>query len=126
MKKFASLILLMSLVACGGPADGDPAGAGVAAAGEVTLCSCATDIPTTSARANACTALMEPMTPEELAVETMACRRTVPVPEGGPDMCYCMRAMNTDPTVMAMCEEIIPENMTPQEIGRKMVECSRQ
>jgi len=40
-------------------------------------------------------------------------------------MCYCMRAMNEDPTVMAMCEDIIPEDMTPREIGRKMVECSR-
>jgi len=125
MKQFASLILILSVAACGGPADTDPAGAGVAAAGDVTFCSCVTDVPTTSARLDACAALMDGKTPEDIAVEAMACRRSVPVPEGGPDLCYCMRAMNEDPTVMAMCEDIIPEDMTPREIGRKMVECSR-
>ena len=125
MKKW---IVLLSIVASAG-CDRAPASqtiqANERATGEVTICSCALNIPTTSAKADACAALIDSMPLEEYSRAAMACRDSMPVPEDGPDLCYCMKASPTDPELAAMCEKIVPENMSPREIGKKLYECSR-
>lgn len=122
MKRIIIPVLGLLIAACGGPSGG---GGDAATAADVTLCDCVTEISVTSARADACTALMAPMSPEELTVETMACREAVPVPEGGPDLCYCLSAIRADATVMGLCEDIIPKDITPREISAAMVDCAQ-
>ena len=126
MKKCIAAVVAILIAACGGSNEPESAMASEADAADVTVCSCISEPATTSARANACTELMDSMTPEEITTETMACRATSGVPEGGPDLCYCLQAINPDPSVAAKCQEIIPENMSPTEMAEKVAECSRQ
>ena len=53
----------------------------------------------TDERIEACIKLMDSMPAEEMSKRTVACRAAIPVPEGGADICYCLRAVGSDPKV---------------------------
>lgn len=125
MRILIPLLFVFAIAACGERTGTDAALASEGDNDKDSMCSCYTDVPTTGARAAACEAYMGSKTPEESANEMFACRAAMSVPEDGPDLCYCMRSSSTDPTIMAMCEEIIPDDWSPREIGRQLVACSQ-
>lgn len=94
-------------------------------ADEIDYCSCVNEPITTDAKAQICGNLMESMTPEESATRTFECRATLPVPDGGPDLCFCLRTTTTDPALAQACQALIPQNITPAELAAKMVECAK-
>ncbi|MEO0996153.1 MAG: hypothetical protein AAFX58_01425 [Pseudomonadota bacterium] len=125
MKLSTLLISVLAVAACGG-AD-DPPAAATADAGdaEVTFCSCTNEPIRTSAKANACAELMEPISPAEAAGKAIACREQLPVPDGGPDLCFCLRTMTRDPALQEACSAILPADVTPQRMTEMIVDCSR-
>lgn len=125
LKFFAILLATLAIVACGGPDDVDAIQAGEGSIVDVTMCSCVNEPILSNTKANACTHMMASKTPEEITLETMACRKTLDVPEGGPDLCFCMRTMSEDPGIRSACEAILPDDMSPREITAKLVECGK-
>lgn len=91
--------------------------------GDVSLCSCVNDPPTSGARVNACAEIMNSMTPEAVAGETLACRASMPVPEDGPDLCYCARSMSQDPAIIEACNALLPDDMSAREATEIVAQC---
>jgi len=125
MKLLATVLLAtLSVAACGGPDDSGMAGTGGDSDANVTFCSCVNEPATTDSKAAACGAMLNALTPEEAARKTNACRQQVPIPAGGPDLCFCLKSSSTDPDVVKACQAILDkENMTPREISNKVVAC---
>ncbi len=121
MKTIIILYTTITLAACNSSEEIKIADAGDT---EVDLCSCTNEPVSTSAKAQACGVLIESMTPREIAEKKVACRQDLPVPEGGPDLCFCLKTFTTDPVVAKACEAIIPKNITPEELVAKQVACS--
>ena len=119
-----ALTFAVTIAACGGTDDSGTGLVSESAAAEVTFCSCVNEPIRTDARANACNELMTSITPAEIASRTMACREAEGVPEGGPDLCYCLQTTTTDPLVAQACQELIPKNMTPTQLSAKIAECA--
>jgi hypothetical protein len=61
----------------------------------------------------------------DIATKAMGRRETLAVPEGGPDICFCLRTTSRDPNVLQQCESVIPEDWTPENLTKKIVECGR-
>ena len=121
MKIIMTLVIGALVVACGGADNPGPSSADV----DITFCSCTNEPIRTDAKAKACGALMESVSPEEAAGKVMACREQLPVPEGGPDLCFCIRTMSRDPEIGKACEALLPENMSPAEMAKLAVDCGR-
>lgn len=51
---------------------------------------------------------------------------TSDLPDGGPDLCYCLQAISPDPSDAAACKEIIPENISPAEMAEQIANCSKR
>lgn len=116
------VILAMATVAsCGGDGDSVATAAGEA----VDFCTCANEPIVTDARLKACSDLLESVSPEVAAGETMACRQDLPVPEGGPDLCFCVRTMSEDPEIHAACEALLPDDMAPLQLSRIVARCAQ-
>ncbi len=124
MKPLLTILVALLIAACGQSSDAGLAETSDTTATEETVCSCVNEPILTDAKANACEDIFSAMTPESIALQTMECRKSVPVPDGGPDLCYCIRAVQPDPEVWAMCEDLLPKDMTPAEISAKYVECA--
>ncbi len=126
MKTLIALSLTLFLVACGGPGDPGTMLVNESAAADVTICTCVNEPISTDERANACNALMNSMSAEDIATETVACRSALPVPDGGPDLCFCLQVMTPTAEIAAACEDIIPKNITPTQMAAKVADCARQ
>lgn len=74
-----------------------------------TLCDCVIHPPNTDAKLAACSRLIDSMDQGEMIRQTMACKNEVPVPEGGPDICYCMHGESEDPDVRGQCQALFEE-----------------
>lgn len=125
MRILLPVFIALFIVACSDSGEAQTAIAGGDSAGTVDFCSCVNEPLNTDARLKACNTMMNSMTPEESATRTIECRETIPVPDGGPDMCFCLRTTTRDTAVLKVCEALIPEDMTPRQLTEKMVECSR-
>ncbi len=125
MKAPTLLLLTLVIAACGGADDPQAAAAADNGDAEVTFCSCTNEPIRTSAKANACAALMEAVGPAEAASKAIACREQLPVPAGGPDRCFCLRTATQDPALQEACKAILPEDLTPRQMRDLIVECSR-
>lgn len=127
MKLVAVMIPLLTLVAaCGGDEDTGSTAMAQQATGseEVTYCSCVTEPEGSGARARACKALIDSMSPNESVEAALTCREKPPA--GGPDLCFCVQTSSTDPEIRKACEAIIPENLTRAKMTSLFVECSRK
>ena len=125
MKILATLLTTFIIAACGGQDDVSAARADGSSGSAVTMCECANEPLTTDARVNACNQLIASKTPEEVTLETMACNKVLEAPDDGPDLCFCLKTISEDPAIMAACEAILPDDMSPREISAKLVACSR-
>ncbi|HNP62669.1 MAG TPA: hypothetical protein PKH39_01980 [Woeseiaceae bacterium] len=125
MKIFVPVIVALLIVACGESENLQTTVAGEDRSGEVDFCTCVNEPISTNARHKACSELMNSMTPEESATKTFACRAALPVPDGGPDLCFCLRTTTSDVEIHKACQAIIPEDMTPTQLTVKMAECAR-
>lgn len=121
MRILIPVVVALFVMACGNSENSQT----VAAAGEIDFCSCVNEPLNTNARVKACGAMMNSTTPTESATKTMACREALPVPEGGPDLCFCLRTTSRDAELMAACEALIPDDITPLQLSRKTVECAQ-
>jgi hypothetical protein len=118
-------ILAVLVIACGDSGDSQVVQASEDAGSDVDYCTCVNEPINTNARHKACSALINSMTPEETAAKAIACRESLPVPEGGPDLCYCLRTTTSDVEILKQCEAMIPEDWEPEDFTRKIVECGR-
>lgn len=118
MKLLVPVAIALLVMACGSAEDD-----GVVA--EIDFCSCVNEPLDTNARVKACGDLMNSLTPAENASKAMACRENLPVPEGGPDLCFCLRTTSRDVDLMAACEAIIPDDMTPRQLTKTMADCAQ-
>jgi hypothetical protein len=125
MRNLIPVFVTLLIVACGDSENSQTAIAGEDSAGAVDFCTCVNEPLNTDARLKACGDLIDSMTPEETATRSIACREALPVPEGGPDLCFCLRTTTTDEEIMQACEALIPEDMTPMQLTRTLAECSR-
>ena len=126
MKPLIYVILTCALIACGESGGPQTAMASDAPAGEIDFCTCVNEPMDTDARLKTCTKLIEAMSPGESTKRTMECRAALPMPEGGPDLCYCLRVITTDPEVANACKALIDEDMTPRELVEKSTECAKK
>ena len=124
MKVVTYVFLTLFLIACGDSGGPQTAMASDAPAGEMDFCSCVNEPLNTNARVKTCGKLMEAMSPGESAKRTMECRAALPMPEDGPDLCYCLRVITTDPEVAKACEAFIDEDMSPRELVEKSNACA--
>lgn len=124
MKVPVTVFLALSIVACGQSSDPQAANSGDAAAGDMDFCSCVNEPLDTSAKLAACGELMESMTPAENSRRTFECREALPVPKGGPDLCFCLRTATRDAALLEQCEAIIPDDMTPREFAITTGKCT--
>ncbi len=120
MRTLVFMLASMLIVACG-----DAGNSQTTASAEVDFCTCVNEPMTSNARVKVCNDLMNSMTPEETTTKSFACRESLPVPEGGPDLCYCLRTTTRDRELLEACQAIIPEDMTPMEMTTKKVACGR-
>ena len=125
MRILIPVIAALFVLACGSSENSETAAANGGTAGEIDFCSCVNEPLNTDARLKACGAMMNSLTPTESATKTMACREALPVPEGGPDLCFCLRTTSRDAELMSACEALIPDDMTPLQLTRKTVECAQ-
>jgi hypothetical protein len=120
MRTLVFILVTFLIVACS-----DAGNSQATAAAEVDFCSCVNEPMTSNARVKACNDLTNSMTPEETVTKSFACRESLTVPEGGPDLCFCLRTTTRDREILEACQAIVPEDMTPMELTTKMVECGR-
>ena len=114
--KLCTILLLPILASCG-----DPSMAGA----DYTLCDCVNQPPNSDAKLQACSELMEAMDPADLTSQALACRAELPVPEGGPDVCYCLQASSSDPEVHATCQALVDE-VDPSELRSLVRHCAAE
>lgn len=125
MRILIPVFTAMFVVACG---DSGGPEATITADGSTVdfdYCTCVNEPLNTDDKLKACGNMMDSMTPEEVTTKAFECRAARPVPEGGPDLCFCLRTMSTDPAIGEACQALIPEDMTPRELAAKMVECGQ-
>tara|TARA_R110002096_G_scaffold154923_1_gene319113 strand:+ start:14720 stop:15082 length:363 start_codon:yes stop_codon:yes gene_type:complete len=120
MRTLVCMLATLLIVACG-----DTGNSEAAAAADVDFCTCVNEPMTSNARVKACNNLVNAMTPEETVTKTFACRESLPVPDGGPDLCFCLRTTTRDREILEACQAIIPEDMTPMEMTTKKAACGR-
>ena len=125
MKILIPVFMTLLIVACGESPNSQASIISEQAEGAVDFCTCVNEPISTGGRHKACSKLMDSMTPEESTTKTFACRAALPVPDGGPDLCFCLRTTTSDVEIQKACQAIIPEDMTPKQLTVKMVECSR-
>jgi hypothetical protein len=41
----------------------------------------------------------------------------------GPDLCFCLQTMTTDPEIAQACEALIPQDLAPAQMTALIVEC---
>lgn len=126
MKTLIYAFLTLALMACGDSGGPQTAMASDTDAGEVDFCSCVNEPLDTDARVKACGDLMNSMSPTESTERTMACRAALPMPEDGPDLCYCLRVISTDPDVAKACDALVSDDMTPRELVEKTNACANK
>lgn len=88
-----------------------------------TLCDCVIHPPNSDAKLAACSDIIDAMPPSDLATQALECKRQIPVPDGGPDACYCLTADSQDPAVFAACEAVL-ESVNPAELSGLMRRCA--
>lgn len=115
MRILIPVFLALAVIGCGDSSDSQVAIAGDAA--EPDFCSCVNEPMDTSAKLDACSELMDSMTMAENTQRTFECREALPVPDGGPDLCFCLRTATRDEALLEQCEAIIPDDMTPREMA---------
>ena len=95
-------------------------------AGEtVTFCDCVNKPIVTDAKHAACSKMIETMGPQKSAEETRACLSNVPVPAGGPDVCFCLKYRGKDPGLRKTCQSKI-EKLSESQLISKARECALQ
>lgn len=125
MKILLFVFVSSFLTACGDSGDSQTARAAGNSGGEVDYCTCVNEPITSDVKHKACSQLMNSMTPEETAAKAMACRESLAVPQGGPDLCFCLRTTSSDADLMRQCDDMIPDDWTAEELTRKLVECAQ-
>lgn len=115
-----SLAAIAVLVAC----SGDHAADGSLTA-DTTFCDCANYPITSGDKARFCTDLMKTMSKEDVVTQTTSCRRSMPVPDGGPDVCFCLRTMTEDPELHATCEALVEKEVDKHGLEKVLLSCSR-
>lgn len=123
--KTVGLVTVLAVIAAGCDNSGNT-GMDEPAEHEVTLCSCVNEPPGPEAKVKACAALLDSMTQEQAVEESMACRAQLKMPDGGPDLCFCIKTMSQDPAVRAACEAIMPTDMSRPEMASLFKECARR
>ena len=88
----------------------------------VTFCDCVNKPIVTDAKHAACSKMIEAMGPQKSAIETRACRTNVPVPAGGPDVCFCMKSRSKDPEIRKTCQSKL-EKLSDSQLMSKSREC---
>ena len=114
-RALASLAVLAALVTAGLVSASDE------------FCRCANEGISNEAEAQACGALMEGLSDYEIAERTMRCRAEMPVPDGGPDLCFCMKTMSSDPEIRTACDAILdelPEDMDQVQMFSLIQRCA--
>jgi hypothetical protein len=122
MKLTITLLVALLITACGNSGN-DESGASMAS--EIDFCSCVNEPLNTDARVKACNDMMNAMTPAENVTKSMACREKLAVPDDGPDLCFCLRTTSRDEELLAACEAIVPEDMSPRELANTIAECAQ-
>lgn len=125
MRILATVFTAIVIAACGSQDDEETALAAGGSNSDVTFCSCVNEPITTDAKAAACGKLIDAIAPEQTAAKTVACRQQIPVPEGGPDLCFCLRSSPRDLETVQACEALIPKDITPRQLSAKVVECAQ-
>ncbi|GEM_PF-3379936 len=125
MRVLVPVLVALFVIACGDPGTNQDVAADESSAGGIDFCTCVNEPLNTDARLKACNDLMSTLTPEQNATKAIECREALPVPDGGPDLCYCLRTTTRDEEILAACEALIPDDMTPKELTRTIAGCAR-
>jgi len=88
----------------------------------VTFCDCVNKPIVTDAKHTACSKMIESMGPQKSAIETRACRGNLPVPAGGPDVCFCMKSRSKAPELRKTCQSKL-EKLSDSQLMSKSREC---
>ena len=88
----------------------------------VTYCDCILKPIVTDAKHAACSQMTESMGAQERSAERRACLENVPVPAGGPDVCFCMKSRSKDPELRKTCQSML-ESLSDSQFMSKSREC---
>jgi len=88
----------------------------------VTFCDCILKPIVTDAKHAACSHRIETMGAQKMAAERRACLENVPIPAGGPDVCFCMKSRSKDPGLRKTCQSMI-ETLSDSQFMSKSREC---
>jgi len=88
----------------------------------VTFCDCILKPIVTDAKHAACSQMIESMGPQKMAGERRACLENVPVPAGGPDVCFCMKSRSKDPELRKTCRSML-KKLSDSQLMSKSREC---
>ena len=91
----------------------------------MTFCDCVNKPIVTDVKHAACSKMIESMGPQKSALESRACRANVPVPAGGPDVCFCMKSRSKDPELRKTCQSML-EALSDSQLMSKSRECIYQ
>ena len=91
----------------------------------VTFCDCVNTPIDTDTKHAACTKMIESMGPQKSASEARACRANLPVPAGGPDVCFCLRSRSQDPELRKTCQSKL-EKLSDSQLMSKSRECAQE
>jgi len=89
----------------------------------VTFCDCILKPIVTDAKHAACSQMMESMGAQKMAAERRTCLENVPVPAGGPDVCFCMKSRSKDPALRTTCRSIL-KTLSDSQMLSKSRECA--
>jgi hypothetical protein len=116
MKAFLGIPIALSLLLL-------PGYTTMAHAGEaVTFCDCILKPIVTDAKHAVCSKMIESMEPQKKAAERRACLENLPVPAGGPDVCFCMKSRSKDPELRKTCQSKL-EKLSDSQLMSKSREC---
>lgn len=124
MKHYALCVMTLFIISCSDNGSNDIAQETGLVADDVTLCSCANETIDSDAKARACAALIESMSPEDAAAGTAACRENMAAPADGPDICFCLKTFSQDPGILKACDALISDDLSPRELNAMMLECA--
>ncbi|MDJ0709667.1 MAG: hypothetical protein QNJ14_04715 [Woeseiaceae bacterium] len=91
----------------------------------MTICDCANNLIASGEKARFCTELMTTMDPNEFVTQTMNCRKSMPVPEGGPDTCFCLKTMTEEPDMRATCKDLLETETERRGLDEVLLSCSK-
>ncbi len=88
----------------------------------VTYCDCILKPIDTDAKHAACSKMTELLGAQERSAERRACLENVPVPAGGPDVCFCMKSRSKDPALRKTCQSML-KTLSNSQFMSKSREC---